>query len=204
MIKLADKRKKSIEMFNNEIEKLKFLGKDIELTEFKYKEYSDNFNGYFYHLISKKYLKSLKEKGLVPSKMLNLYMYIQDAIEMDGAKIKIPKYLEGLFVGKTIRDAEIGRNADIETNDIICRFKRKYAKNYIYEDIEAISGDDSYLILISILPEMIEVMTNHTDKKWIPLTEWKVEKPIKIKYFSKINGIGKINEMLNYGEVHND
>lgn len=65
--KLADKRKKSIEMFNNEIEKLKFLGKDIELTEFKYKEYNDNFNGYFYHLISKKYLKSLKEKGLVLS-----------------------------------------------------------------------------------------------------------------------------------------
>ena len=176
---LAERRKDSIKMLNNEIKKLKSSGYDIDLTEYTYKEYNEKLTGYFYHLIPKKYGKILKKEGLTPSKMSNMYMYIQDAIEMDGVKLKTPRHLEGFFVGKTVRDAEVGRNLSIDINDIICRFKKEAVKNYIYCDAESYNGDESYVILICVPPELIEVRTNRTNGKWIPLNNWDVENVTK-------------------------
>ena len=143
------------------------------------KEYTGNMSGYFYHLIHKKYASSLKKNGLVPRKMENIYMYIDNLIE-EGMNIKIPRHLEAVYVGKTIKDAETGRNSEIGDNDIICRFKKEVVKNYIYDDAESYNGDESYVILIHVPPELIEVSTNRTNGKWIPLENWDVENVAKL------------------------
>ena len=182
---LVKRRIKSIKQLNKQLESLNYSGSvkfsvdERNLNDFIYKEYKGNLKGHFYHLIQKKYAKTLKNEGLTPLSMKNIYDYIYVSMEMDKIKFKVPKHLEGFYVGKTIRDAEVGRGASVDVNDIICRFKRELVKNYIYLDAESYK-DKSYVVLIPIPPKFIEVKTNRTNNEWIPLTEWEVEPVVKL------------------------
>jgi hypothetical protein len=169
---LAKIRKDSIELLDKETRRLRKIKAHTpisHISEYKYSLYNGKTTGYFYHLIDNRYTKILKEKGLQPRKMYNIYEYIKFALTIEKIKMEIPKHLEAFFVGDTIKDAEIGRNTDINKNDIICRFKRNIVKGYIYNDGES-REDKSYLILIQVPPSQIEVKTN-IKNNWIPLKD---------------------------------
>ena len=182
---LVKRRINSIKQLNRQLENLNYSGNvkfsgERSLNDFIYKEYKGNLKGHFYHLIQKRYGKILKNEGLTPLRMNNIYNYIFFAMEMDKVKLKIPKHLEGFYVGNTIRDSEVGRGVSADANDIICRFKKELVKNYIYLDAESYKGDKSYVVLIPIKPEFIEVKTNRTNNEWIPLTNWEIEPVVKL------------------------